>query len=149
MFSKPEVNFLTSERVARIATMNVTDKSPHVVPVCFAFDGKAIYTTLRVKSKRLKNVREGSKVSILVDRYEEKNGQWKVLCGLLIYGNTKTLSYYCDRSEFMYSWKLLIQKYPQYRQWADVDLTPKDPDERRIMKIQPKKVTRWGFEVST
>lgn len=129
-----------------MATINITNKSPHVVPACFAFDGKAIYTTLYAKSKRLNNVKEGSKVSILVDRYIEENGEWKVLCGLLIYGNTKTLSYYDNKSEFMYGWKLLIQKYPQYKQWSKVDLTPKDPDKRRIMKIQPNKVVRWGFE---
>ena len=147
MFSKLEEEFLASERVARIATINVVDKSPHVVPVCFAFDGKAIYTTLYVRSRRLKNVREGSKVSVLVDRYVEEGGDWKVLCGLLIYGNVKVLSYFEDRSEFMRGWKLLMEKYPQYRQWAEADLSPKDPDKRRIMRIQPTKATRWGFEM--
>ncbi|GEM_PF-809414 len=148
MFSKLEEEFLASERVARIATVNAVDKSPHVVPACFAFDGKAIYTTLHVGSKRLKNVREGSKVSVLVDRYMEEGGDWKVLCGLLVYGKVRVLSYYDDRVEFMHGWKLLTEKYPQYRQWARADLLPKDPEKRRIMRIQPTKATRWGFETS-
>lgn len=146
MFSKPEIEFLISERVARIATINILNKSPHIVPICFAFDGKAIFTTLYVKARRLKNVEQGSKVSILVDRYQEERGKWKVLRGLLIRGNAKVLSYDENREELMHGWKLLIQKYPQYKQWANADLTPKDPDKRRIMKIKPIKVTRWGFE---
>jgi len=145
MFSKAEAEFLTFERVARIATINIAHKSPHLVPVCFAFDGKTIFTTLYAGSKRLKNVKQGSKVSILIDRYEEKKGNWEVLRGLLIYGDTKILTHQRNRDEFMRCWKQLIQKYPQYKQWANKDLTPKDPDKRRIMKIQPTKVTRWGF----
>jgi len=145
MFNRAEVKFLMSERVARIATINVEGKAPHVVPVCFAFDGEAIFTSLYVGSKRLKNVEHGSAVAILVDRYEEIEGVWKVLRGLLIYGDTETLNYHENREEFMYGWRLLIQKYPQYKHWANADLTPKDPDKRRIMKIKPRKVICWGF----
>jgi nitroimidazol reductase NimA-like FMN-containing flavoprotein (pyridoxamine 5'-phosphate oxidase superfamily) len=143
---KRQKKFLTSERVARLATINTLDKSPHLVPVCFAFDGKTIVTTLHVKSKRLKNVKQRSKVAILVDRYEEDKGGWKVLRGLLIYGKTRILIFYENKEEFMYGWKLLIQKYPQYRQWANSDFTPKDPDKRRIMEIEPTKTICWGFD---
>jgi len=129
-----------------MATINIASKSPHVVPVCFAFDGKNIYTTLGASSKRLRNIKKGSKVSLVIDKYVEENGDWKVLCGLLIYGNVKTLTYYEDKDEFMYGWKLLIQKYPQYKHWANSDLTPKDPDTRRILKICPLKITCWGFD---
>jgi len=146
MFTEQETKFFLSERVARIATINVAGKSPHVVPVCFAFDGKAFFTTLYFKAKRLKNVQGGSKVSFLVDRYQEEGGEWKVLQGLLISGKVQVLSYDANKNEFMHGWKLLIQKYPQYKQWANADLTPKDPEKRRILKIQPTKVTRWGFE---
>jgi len=146
MFSKDEIEFLSTERVARIATINAKDKSPHVVPICFAFNGKTIVTTLYARSKRLKNVEQGSKVAILVDKYQEEEGEWKVLRGLLIYGNIKILSFQRERDEFMHGWKLLIQKYPQYKQWANADLTPKDPDKRRIMKTEPIKIIRWGFE---
>jgi len=145
MFSKAETQFLTSERVAHIATVNA-DMQPHVVPVCFALDREDIVTSLHMRSRRLWNLKRGSKVSVLVDRYEEDKGQWKVLRGLLIYGKAKLLTFQENREEFMHCWKLLIQKYPQYKQWANTDLTPKDPDVRGIMKIEPQKVTRWGFE---
>jgi len=146
MFSKVEIELLTSERVARIATVDPVEKQPHIVPACFAFDGKAFVTTLSFRSKRLRNVEQGSKVAILVDRYEENQAQWKILRGLLIRGNARILEFQDNRDGFMDGWKLLIQKYPQYKQWANADLTPKDPDKRRIMKIEPTKITRWGFE---
>jgi nitroimidazol reductase NimA-like FMN-containing flavoprotein (pyridoxamine 5'-phosphate oxidase superfamily) len=145
MLSGNEAGFLQSERVARMATVNMASNSPHVVPVCFAFDGQNIYTTLYASSKRLKNMKEGSKVSLLIDKYVEENNEWKALCGLLIYGDAKILSYREDEAEFMRGWKLLIKKYPQYRHWANPDLTPKDPHKRRIIKIVPSKITRWGF----
>jgi nitroimidazol reductase NimA-like FMN-containing flavoprotein (pyridoxamine 5'-phosphate oxidase superfamily) len=75
MFTPPEVEFLMSERVARIATIDAASKAPHVVPVCFVFDGEAIFTALHVKSRRLKNVEQGSAVAILVDKYEEVEGE--------------------------------------------------------------------------
>jgi len=145
MFSKKEADFLFSEKVARMATLNSTTYFPHVVPICFAFDGNSIYTTLSVQSKRLKNIIADSKTSMLIDKYIEENNQWKILCGLLMYGDAKILTYPEDKEEFMHGWKLLIQKYPQYKQWADLDLTPKDPDKRRIIKFSPLKIIRWGF----
>jgi len=146
MLSDSDINFLTSERVARIGTVMPHKNQPHVVPICFAFDGKTIFTTLGVRSKRLNNVEQGSKVAVLVDEYEEGKGEWKILRGLLMYGNTKILTFQRNRDEFMYGWNLLIQKYPQYKHWANADLTPKDPGTRRIMKIEPTKIIRWGFE---
>jgi len=128
-----------------MATIGKMGGFPHVVPVCFAFDGNNIYTSLSAASKRLKNIGAGSKTSLLIDEYVEENGEWKVLCGLLIHGDVKVLVYDNDREEFMHGWKLLIQKYPQYKHWANSDLTPKDSDKRRILKIFPSKILRWGF----
>ena len=128
-----------------MATINRASRSPHVVPVCFVFDGEDIYTTLGVSSRRLKNIREGSKTSLLIDRYEEEKGEWRLLCGLLIYGNAEILTYGENREEFMHGWRLLIGKYPQYKHWANPDLTPNDSNKRRIVKIRPSRITRWGF----
>ena len=40
---------------------------------------------------------------------------------------------------------MLIGKYPQYKQWANEDLSPKDSDKRIIMEIQPIKKDFLGF----
>lgn len=129
-----------------MATIDMMKNLPHIVPVCFAFDGKDIYTTLYVASKRLRNIENKSKFALLIDKYVEENSEWKVLCGLLIYGKINILTYHENKNEFMYGWKLLIQKYPQYKHWANSDLTPEDPGKRRIIKIRPSKIIRWGFE---
>lgn len=146
MLSEKETQFLLSQRVARMATINRASKSPHVVPICFAFDGESIYTTLYARSRRLKNINEGSKTSLLIDEYLEEKGEWKTLRGLLIYCAVKVLKFHKEKDKFMHGWKLLIQKYPQYKHWANADFTPKDPNKRRVLRIAPSKITRWGFE---
>jgi hypothetical protein len=145
MMSKNETDLLFTERVARVATIDETSKSPHVVPICFVFDGKNIFTTLSASSKRLKNIEAGSKTSLLVDRYVEEGNEWKVLRGLLIHCNASVFAFHQDRDKFMYGWKLLIERYPQYRQWANPDLTPRDPEKRRVLRFSPSKIIRWGF----
>jgi nitroimidazol reductase NimA-like FMN-containing flavoprotein (pyridoxamine 5'-phosphate oxidase superfamily) len=145
MASKIETDLLFTERVARMATIDKTSRFPHIVPVCFVFDGKNLFTTLSASSKRLKNMEAGSKTSLLVDRYVEEDNEWKILCGLLIHGNTSVFTFHQDRENFMHGWKLLIQKYPQYRQWVKPDLTPKDPEKRRILRFSPSKIIHWGF----
>ena len=41
LFSETEAEFLKSQRVARIATIDPDDGYPHVVPICFVFDGSS------------------------------------------------------------------------------------------------------------
>src|SRR5260370_19405724 len=47
-----EVAFVHSQRVARLATADAEGK-PHVIPVCYAFDGTYFYTPLDEKPKRV------------------------------------------------------------------------------------------------
>src|SRR5690348_13240827 len=47
-----EIAFIHSQRVARLATSDA-DGHPHVVPVCFAFDGSRFYIALDEKPKRV------------------------------------------------------------------------------------------------
>jgi general stress protein 26 len=84
MFSKPEITFLNTMRVGRIATVNPLSGYPHMVPICFVFDGISFYTTLSEGSKRIRNIKSGSKVSLLFDKYEERDEEWLTLQGLLI-----------------------------------------------------------------
>ena len=63
--TKKKLAFLRSARTAHLAT---SDKSgqPHVIPICFVYDGKCFYSpidekpkrTVPSKLKRLKNIRE-------------------------------------------------------------------------------------------
>ncbi len=145
IFSEVEVEFLKGQRVARIATVDPNDYYPHVVPICYVFDSTSFYTTAPRGSKRLRNIESGSKVSFLIDKYEERIGEWLTLQGLLIKCEVSLPNYYENTNLFMKGWHMLIEKYPQYKQWVNEDLTPKDPDKRTIMQIQPIEKTSWGF----
>lgn len=117
VFSKPENEFLTTVRVGRVATLDSRDGYPHVVPVCFIFKGISFYTTLSGDCKRLRNIESGSKVSLLADRYEERGGEWLTLQELLIKCKVSLLNYYENKDLFMKGWRMLIRKFPQYKQW--------------------------------
>ncbi|MDG7016233.1 MAG: pyridoxamine 5'-phosphate oxidase family protein [Nitrososphaerota archaeon] len=138
-------NLLNAARVARIGTVN-RNGSVHLVPICFAFDGRHLFSTLRVGTHRLTNLSRKSPVSILIDRYEEKQGEWTALQGVLLYCEAAILNYDHDRKSFMEGWRLLVEKYPQYKHWAKADLKPTDPEKRRIIELLPTKIISWGFD---
>lgn len=144
MFSKSERELLNVQRVCRIATVDPRNYS-HVVPICFVFDGFSFWTTVSRDSKRVRNVNRGSKVSILVDEYEEQSAEWTILRGLLMNCEATLLNHNDNKDRFMKGWRLLIEKYPQYKQWACADFTPKDPDRRIVMQLVPTKKASWGF----
>jgi len=145
LFNKSELEFIEKLRVARIATIDSKDKFPHIVPICFFFKDNFFYTSLRKSSKRLININKGSTISLVIDQYAEQNNQWIILRGILIKVNPSILNYKEDTELFMIGWKGLIKKYPQYNTWANEDLTPSDPDLRRIMQMKPLHKISWGF----
>ena len=145
IFSESERKFIDNLRVARISTINPNDNFPHIVPICYVFDGGVFYTSLGKTSKRIKNLSKRSQVSLLFDDYVEKDGNWIILKGVLVKVKALVLNYTNHLEQFMKGWNKLIEKYPQYKAWANKDLTPTDPDRRRIMLLTPLKKTSWGF----
>lgn len=129
--------FLRSARVARLATAD-KDGLPHVIPICFAFDGKELYSPIDEKPKkssplllkRIKNIRANPNVSVVVDRYDD---DWKKLAYVLITGGARILT---KGRRHKRAVLLLRRKYPQYRQMAI--------HERPIIHIQPTHVKSWG-----
>jgi pyridoxamine 5'-phosphate oxidase family protein len=75
IFSHKEVEYLKSQRLARIATASVSSKEedrsiqPDVVPVGFDFDGDYFYVGGMniLKSTKYKNVLKNNKVAIVID----------------------------------------------------------------------------------
>jgi len=66
MFSASEIKFLKSQWVCRLATAS-SDGWPHNVPVGFVFDGKSFYITSDPGAKKLRNMAENNRVSIVID----------------------------------------------------------------------------------
>lgn len=100
--------------VARLATVTPSG-SPHLVPVVFAVDGNLVYTAVDGKPKstqqlrRLANIAENPKVSVLVDSYSD---DWTQLWWVRADG-TATVHHVGPTAERAFS--LLRSKYPQYQ----------------------------------
>lgn len=131
---------LKETRVARLATLD-TKRGPHIIPFCFAYDGKVFYTPIDRKPKRvaperltrLQNIRKSPHVAILIDQYDEN---WSRLWYILIRGKAKIIppSAQNERGRAI---RLLKAKYPQY---ADGMLA----DDAMVIRITPQKITSWG-----
>jgi len=105
---------LREARVGRLATADAAAR-PLVVPVCFAFDGTALYSAVDDKPKRtrqlrrLRNVAENPQASLLVDVWDE---DWTRLAWVRVDGRADVLA---GGGDFTRALELLRTKYPQYR----------------------------------
>lgn len=137
LFTPEQARFLTSRRVGRLATAGA-DGRPHVVPVCYAFDGALLYTPIDEKPKRvgagelrrIRNLRENPRVALVVDDYDE---DWSKLSFVIVQGRVEIVERGDQQSEALV---LLRDKYPQYRAMA--------LEERPLLVIEPESVTAWG-----
>ena len=94
LFTDSEISFLKGQRVARIATVSIKTGIPHIVPICFVFDELFFHTTLHKDSKRLRNIDHKSIVALEFDRYEEHEGEWIILQGILLFGSATVLDFF-------------------------------------------------------
>ena len=137
LFTPDQARFLTSHRVGRLATVSGAGQ-PHVVPVCYAFDGTLLYTPIDEKPKRvgagelrrIRNLRENPQVSLVVDDYDE---DWTKLAFVIVRGRAEIVERGDERSEAL---ALLREKYSQYRAMA--------LEERPLLVIEPESVAAWG-----
>lgn len=135
--AKEHLAFIRAARVAHLATAD-TKGQPHVVPICFVFDGKHFYSpidekpklTSPAKLKRVKNIQENAQAALVIDRYSD---DWNRLAYILIRGPAKILHRGAAHAEAV---RRLRRKYPQYRQMAI--------HTRPIIQITPIRWTFWG-----
>src|SRR5256712_14109315 len=81
---------IQTHRIGHLATADGTGAT-HLVPICFTYDGQAIYSALDHKPKRrtgysmkrIRNIVENPRVAFLVHHYEE---DWQQLYYVLIRG---------------------------------------------------------------
>jgi PPOX class probable F420-dependent enzyme len=131
---------LRQARVARLATLDAKSR-PHIVPVCFAYDGKVFYSAVDRKPKRvpgerlarLQNIRAVPRVALLIDEYGE---DWTQLWYILIRGKAKLIPESADK-ERVWAIRKLRAKYPQYARGMLSDDAP-------IIRITPERTTSWG-----
>ena len=135
--SDSQAQLLSNARVGHLATADARG-APHVIPLCYAFNGRAVYSVLDQKPKRVpltslrrvRNILGNSQVALVVDHYEE---DWGRLWYILILGRADLLQ---DGEERVAAIELLRQKYPQYRDML-IDANP-------VIKITPTRVVSWS-----
>jgi len=131
--------FLRSARTGHLATADANGQ-PHVIPICYAFDGETIYSVLDAKPKttpfknlrRVRNILANPQVSIVVDHYAE---DWKQLQYVMVIGEASLLE---SGEEWAGSIIMLRKKYDPYK---DMDL-----DESPVIKITPTRFVPWSFQ---
>jgi len=131
---------LQSFRVGHLATADAKGV-PHLVPICFVYDGQAVYTAIDHKPKRatgyrmkrIRNMLENPQVTFLIDHYEE---DWLRLSYVMIQGHAQILE---SGPERQHALVLLEDKYPQYR---DRQLAQ---DTGLVIKIVPDSIRHWAW----
>ena len=125
---------LREERVARLSTASASG-APHVVPVCFVFDGRDLWTPIDGKPKstralrRVRNLAENAGACLLVDHYEE---DWRELRWVAVHGRGELVAGGADAAPAL---ARLRVKYPQY---AEVEVGPE------VIRLTPERIVAWS-----
>ncbi len=129
---------MRGQRVGRLATADA-DGHPHVVPVCYAFDGERFYTPLDEKPKRVagkelrrvRNIEARHEASLVIDQYDD---DWSRLGYVLVYGRADLIMPGDARHE--QALVLLRERYAQYREMG--------LERQLVIVITPERVVSWG-----
>jgi PPOX class probable F420-dependent enzyme len=136
MLSDDERRFIAHRRIAHLASAD-RRAVPHVVPVCFAMSGAALYITIDEKPKRsstalkrLTNIAENPAVAVVVDRYDE---DWAMLGWVMLHGQAEILT---DGAEHRDAQALLRSRYPQLKAMQIA--------QHPVIAVRVQRTTSWG-----
>lgn len=127
---------LAAARIARLATAG-DDRRPHLIPVTFAVAGDRVCIAVDHKPKttvhlrRLRNIRENPRVSLLADHYDE---DWTRLWWVRADGQARVIDP-GGAAEYDCLVDALVSKYDQYRR-----VRPGGP----VIVITAERVTGWS-----
>jgi len=141
--SKKQTNYLCKGRVGRLATFDSAD-SLHLVPIVYACLGNKIYFVVDRKKKqtgrtlkRVRNISENGKATLLVDNYSEN---WKKLSYLMIYCRATIIGPEDNYREKRLAAKKLKEKYYQYEK---DDYFPEKIDKAVFVRLEPQRAIFW------
>jgi len=135
----PEIRArLEVARIARLATQD-EDGKPHVVPICFVWDGEVFYSAIDRKPKRvapsrltrLENIKKTPHVALLIDHYDE---DWTRLWYIFVHGEAALVSAPAEHARAI---QHLRAKYPQY----DAKMLA---DDAPVLRVTPGRISAWG-----
>jgi len=131
--------FIRTSRVARMATVDAAG-CPHIVPICYAYDGSRLYSAVDEKPKRVEanmlrrlvNIRGNPRICLIIDEYDE---DWRRLRFIIIHGIAEIEP---AGEEHKRAVNMLRRKYPQYRTMNLAEgVNP-------VIAITPTKIVSWG-----
>jgi len=101
--------FVTNARVCRIASVR-PDGTPHVVPVCPAFDGEAtVYVDIGERYTTAEALRANPNIAVLIDEYDD---DWSRLKAALLRCRVEeAVGEEKDRA-----WGMIREKFPQHEE---------------------------------
>jgi PPOX class probable F420-dependent enzyme len=127
-------HLLGEARVGRLATVDAAG-NPHVVPVCFAVDGDAVYWAVDHKPKagrqlrRLANIEVHPVAELVVDHFAE---DWSELWWVRVSADAAVLPRGAEAERAL---ELLSAKYQQYR-----ERRPEGP----VVRLAVRRWTGWA-----
>jgi PPOX class probable F420-dependent enzyme len=130
--------FLAEERTCRVATVRA-DGKPHVVPLWFAWDGRALWLNSIVKSQRWTDLTRDPSVSVVVDA----GGPYGELRGVELAGSVDVVGSVPREPgpgdpALEVPERLFAEKYSGTSTYA--------PDGRHAwLRLVPDKIVSWDF----
>jgi PPOX class probable F420-dependent enzyme len=120
------LSFLKSHELCRLATAS-KDAKPHVVPVIYALDGDDIVIAIDYGTKKLGNLRQNSRVALVVDDYHPNHA-------VMVEGECEILE---RGKEYLRLLQVLFDRFETYRKhpWGE--------GESPILKVRPTKAVVW------
>jgi len=114
--------------VGRLATVG-SDGLPHVVPVCYLFEGGVFYVATDYGTRKYRNVRENPRAALVVDTYRPHRA-------VMVQGEVEVL----ERGE---EFRRIRQRFYERFDWARKD--PWEEGEAPILKLRPLRKVSWGL----
>jgi PPOX class probable F420-dependent enzyme len=135
--------FIQAQRVAHLATSDAQGH-PHVVAVCYAFDGARFYSPLDEKPKRVgeqqlkrvRNIEERGEAMLLIDRYDDDD--WSNLAYVQVACHAALLQ--PGETGHDVALRLLRERYTQYRSMA--------LEDHAVIVLTPQRVVSWGHPLA-
>ena len=128
VLKKLELEFARAREVCRLATASKKGW-PQVTPVIYALNGEGFVIAVDYGEKKLKNLRENGRVSLVVDEYHPNRA-------LTVQGKCEILE---RGPEYLRLQKLLYEKFETYRKH------PWKEGESPILRITPTRSASWGL----
>ena len=126
--SQVEKRFIARARVCRVGTVDRRG-TPHVAPLCHAFDPATRTAYVATSGLTAKNLRARHRASIECDDYFE---DWGRLRGVVAHARARLVR---GGSELKRARALLKRKFAQYR----------DYEFEEVIALRIERVTSWGL----